>query len=325
MSEAAVVVDNLWKYFGASGLLARWAKKVPALQGIDFTLERGELAALVGESGSGKTTLGRCLLGLVPFEEGRVTVNGFDMKALKGREEKKFRMTAQMVFQNPYASLNPAFKVRDALVEAVKTHFPQATRQHAREEVEKLARLVQLPSQRLDEFPTSLSGGEKRRVVFARALATRPSFVVTDEPVSGLDQPIQTQLLDLLRQIHERQKSTMIFISHDLRLVKFLATRVLVLLHGRIVEDAPASSFFREGPGHPYSKELLKSAYDPRPNLTIQNHRKAPERWKTGCSFRHRCQVGGRGNSLCADEIPMLVEVSPGHRIACHLCSPCHE
>ncbi|TLN16516.1 ABC transporter ATP-binding protein, partial [bacterium] len=186
---SAVVVENLWKYFGASGLLSRWSNKVPALQGINFTLAEGELAALVGESGSGKTTLGRCLLGLVPFETGRVEVNGFEVGNMTRGQEKEFRMSAQMVFQNPYASLNPAFKVRDALLEAVRTHYKQATKARALEEVEKLARLVQLPLQRLEEFPTSLSGGEKRRVVFARALATRPKFVVTDEPVSGLDQP----------------------------------------------------------------------------------------------------------------------------------------
>ncbi len=322
MMDGTVKVENLWKSFGGSGLLDRWSKKVPALQGVEFSLEPGELAALVGESGSGKTTLGRCLMGLLEFEKGKVIVNGYDVSNLSSREEKAFRLSAQMVFQNPYASLNPAFKVRDALTEAVKIHDPSASNAKAREEVEKLARLVQLPPQRLNEFPTSLSGGEKRRVIFGRALVTRPKFVVTDEPVSGLDQPIQTQLLDLLRQIHERQHTTMVFISHDLRLVRYLASRVIVLLHGRIVEDAPASKFFNGGAVHPYARELIESAFDPMATLdTHSGIRTAPARDSSGCSFRHRCHKGSvEEDSPCATMVPSMVEIEGGHKVACHNC-----
>jgi oligopeptide/dipeptide ABC transporter ATP-binding protein len=313
--DGTVSVSNLWKSFGGSGFFTRWGRKVPALQGVSFELGSGELAALVGESGSGKTTLGRCLMGLVRFEQGEVRVNGYDVAALRRADERTFRMGAQMVFQNPYASLDPAFRVRQALAEAVRVHGQPENAARTEEEVEKLAHLVRLPLERLSEYPTSLSGGERRRVVFARALATKPRFVVTDEPVSGLDQPIQTQLLDLLRRIHERQESTMLFISHDLRLVRFLATRVMVLLRGRIVEDAPAEVFFA-GPRHPYSRQLLTSAFEPDRALSRLEARKRPPVGEAGCYFRHRC---GGGTEMCHNENPPLSDVGPCHRVACHL------
>ncbi|PLX42280.1 MAG: peptide ABC transporter ATP-binding protein [Deltaproteobacteria bacterium] len=320
MTAGRVFVEGLYKSFGSSGLLAKWEKRVLVLKGINFELAPGELAALVGESGSGKTTIGRCLMGLLPIDKGTVRVNGYNVDELRGREDKAFRLSAQMVFQNPYASLNPAFRGRDALLEAVRIHDRSISRHVARKEVEKLAKIVQLPLQRLDEFPTSLSGGEKRRVIFARALATNPSFIVTDEPVSGLDQPIQTQLLDLLRQIHEKQRTTMVFISHDLRLVRYISTRVLVLLHGRIVEDAPAELFFgAEGPSHPYSQELLASAFNPYPMLKDSRVRKPPAGGERGCSFRHRCKFAQRGSEgKCDNIIPELKAVSEKHKVACH-------
>jgi oligopeptide/dipeptide ABC transporter ATP-binding protein len=319
--QATVSVKGLYKSFGESQFFGRFKSSVPALEGIDFELFPGEMAALVGESGSGKTTLGRCILGLVPFEKGEVRVNGFDVGELKRKDEKEFRMSAQMVFQNPYASLNPAFKARDALVEAIRIHTPSISKADAVVEVEKLAKLVQLPVERLGEYPPSLSGGERRRVVFARALATNPKFVVTDEPVSGLDQPIQAQLLDLLRRIHQKQGSTMLFISHDLRLVRFLSTRVLVLHRGRIVEDAKAENFFGKGPSHPYSIELLESAFRSEGEQFPQVQKPPPERGSGGCSFRNRCNYAFiEQDSSCATRTPPLIELSPGHRVACHWC-----
>jgi oligopeptide/dipeptide ABC transporter ATP-binding protein len=319
--EATVSVKGLYKAFRASQFFGRRKAPVPALEGINFELFPAEMVALVGESGSGKTTLGRCILGLVPFERGTVRVNGFNVGELTRTNEKAFRMSAQMVFQNPYASLNPAFKARAALVEAVRIHNPSITKREAQVEVEKLAKLVQLPVERLGEYPPSLSGGERRRVVFARALATNPKFVVTDEPVSGLDQPIQAQLLDLLRRIHEKQGTTMLFISHDLRLVRFLSSRVLVLHRGRIVEDATADIFFNKGPSHPYSVELLESAFKSEGQNFPHVQRPPPERGSGGCSFRNRCKYGLTGdNRSCADTTPPLLEVEAGHRVACHCC-----
>jgi oligopeptide/dipeptide ABC transporter ATP-binding protein len=316
--EGRVKVSQLCKSFGGSGLFSRWSARTPVLEEVGFTLEPGELAALVGESGSGKTTLGRCLLGLVRCDSGEINVNGVDVMKLGRGQEKAFRMTAQMVFQNPYATLNPAFRARDALVEAIRVHDPGVSRADAALEVERLAHMVQLPLDRLNEYPTSLSGGEKRRVAFARAVATKPRFVVTDEPVAGLDQPIQTQLLDLLRHIQAKQQTTMLFISHDLRLVRYLASRVIVLLRGRIVEDAPAQRFF-QGPEHPYSRELLESAFDPGRLSMPQIQRRPPERGTGGCSFRHRCELRREvASDSCATRTPELVELCDGHSVACH-------
>lgn len=317
--EGTVKVSGLSKSFKSSGFLTGRGRVVPVLRQIDFSLESGELAAVVGESGSGKTTLGRCLMGLLPFEEGEVTVNGFDVGRLGGNDEKKFRMKAQMVFQNPYSSLNPAFRAREAVLEAIRVHNGNISRADAENEVERLAAMVQLPVERLMEFPPQLSGGEKRRVVFARSLATSPSFVVTDEPLSGLDQPIQAQLLEILKKIHERQKTTMLFISHDLKLVRFLATRVIVMHRGRIVEDSPSEVFFGRSSHHPFSEELLASAFEQEVLTGADNPVKPPERGPEGCSFRHRCPLRLAGpDSPCDKATPMLVNVESNHRIACH-------
>lgn len=317
--DGDVKVQGLWKSFGGSDFLRPWGHRIPALEGLTLHLGKGELAALVGESGSGKTTLGRCLLGLVPFDSGDVEVNGFTVGRMSRQEERAFRMSAQMVFQNPYSSLNPAFRAKESLIEAVRVHDRSMTRAMALDAIAHLADLVQLPLDRLEEFPPSLSGGEKRRLVFARALATKPKFIVTDEPVSGLDQPIQAQLLDLLRGIQRRQDSTMLFISHDLRLVRYVATRVIVLHRGRILEDAPAEIFFQR-PSHPYSQELLESAFYPLETQVSKARSGPPDRGAAGCSFRNRCpyaELGEKGR--CGSVTPELLDVGGGHRVACHL------
>lgn len=316
----SVRVRGLTKVFTTKGFLGRPSKSAQVLKELSFDIEKGELAALVGESGSGKTTLGRVLLGLVPFDSGEVSVNGFSVDKLTRADEKSFRMSAQMVFQNPYASLDPAFSVRDALLEAVRVHNGGFGRARCEEEVQKLAEVVHLPLERLSDFPPHLSGGEKRRVVFARALATNPSFIVTDEPVSGLDQPIQAQLLELLKRIHLRQRTTMLFISHDLRLVRYIATRVIVMHRGRIVEDAPTARFFGEGPRHPYSRELLESAFTTDPESLVSKGMIHAEPGLGGCSFRHRCPLAVSCDAeVCRTRVPPVRKVGESHRVACHL------
>jgi oligopeptide/dipeptide ABC transporter ATP-binding protein len=318
-----VHVEGLAKRFDSTHPWMRFRAKSTgyAVERIGLTFGEGEFVALVGESGSGKTTLGRCLLGLVPFEAEVARVCGFDVRNLRKDQERAFRLKAQMIFQNPYASLDPAFRVRASLVEALQVHDPGMNAARAHQEVERLAEMVQLPPERLLDYPPSLSGGEKRRVVFARAMATRPRFIVTDEPLSGLDQPIQAQLVELLKKIHERQNSTFLFISHDLRLSRTLATRVIVMLRGRIVEDAPADRFFGRGPKHPYSQELLESAFAPELSPLRIPHRKPPSRGEGGCQFRHRCALAAvEEASPCVTMAPELLEMGPGHRVACHWC-----
>ncbi len=286
------------------------------LRGVGFSLRPGEFAALVGESGSGKTTLGRCLLALVRFDRGTIRVGPFDVARLGPFRRRRFARTAQMVFQNPYAALNPGLRVDRILAEAVRIH--QGSRR-VTDELERLASLVQLPLERLREYPSRLSGGERRRVAFARALATRPGFVVADEPVSGLDAPLQVQLLELIRRIHARRRITFLLITHDLRAVRAAASRVLVLYRGVLLEDAPSALFFGPGgPLHPYSRELVSCAFDPpgtrRPGTPPQAP--PPER---GCPFLRRCPLARiEPHAPCATITPPLRAVAPGHRVACH-------
>ena len=318
MNEVMVDVSGLRKVFRRSGLWGRRRENAPALDGVNFRLEEGDFAALVGESGSGKTTLGRCLMGLLPFQAEELRVAGFDVGKLGRRDRKAFHREAQMVFQNPYASLDPAFRVRTILGEAVRVHR-ELSRRELDDEVERVARRVQLPLERLEEFPSSLSGGERRRVAFARTLATRARFVVTDEPVAGLDPPIQVQLLELMRRVHARRGITFLLISHDLRTVRTLATRVLVLYRGCIAEDAPADRFFAGEACHPYSRELLESASAAERHLQRQDAGPSEPREPGGCAFRHRC---GRADvdtgGPCATMTPPVRQLAPNHRVTCH-------
>lgn len=318
MSEPVVHVEGLAKRFRAGPRLFGPETSRTALDGVSFALEHREFAALVGESGSGKTTLGRCLLGLLPFDEGRASVNGFDVGTLRRRDQRAFRKAAQMIFQNPYSSLNPGLRVRTILAEAVRVHRRPGGLDAA-EEVRRLCRLVALSPDRLAEYPSHLSGGEKRRVGFARALATNPRLIVADEPVSGLDLPIQVQLLELLRHLHARGDTTFLFISHDLRVVRYLATRVLVLYRGRLVEDAPATVFFAGGARHPYSLELLQSAFRPETVLGAGDSWPAIPFTTGGCSFRHRCpRAFVAPTGPCATMPPASARVGQAHTAACH-------
>lgn len=293
-------------------------RSAPVLKGIDFCVKEGEFVGLVGESGSGKTTLGRCLLGLLPFDSGEIKVAGFDLKTINRRDRRAFCREAQMIFQNPYASLNPAVRVRATVAEAVRIH-QNLPRDKMKEEVEKLTRLVLLSPEKLMEFPAKLSGGERRRVAFARAIATRPKFIVADEPVSGLDPPIQVQLIDLLRRIHLRRHISFFLITHDLRAVKSLVGRVLVMYRGRIVEDAGADRFFFGGARHPYSLELLESAFATQKRLLNQDKLGMTAARPGGCAFRHRClKAAADESSPCAKINPPLRTINNGHRVACH-------
>ncbi len=319
MNAPAVEVAGLRKVFHPAGLWGGGGNRVQALDDVGFRLEQGEFAALVGESGSGKTTLGRVLLGLLPFDAGFVRVVGQDVGRMQRGERKMFRRRAQMVFQSPYASLNPALRVRSTLAEAVRVHQEDLDRPGVTAEVERLAELVRLPRARLDEFPTRLSGGERRRVGFGRAMATRPEFVVTDEPVAGLDPPIQAQLLELLQRIHQRREITFLLISHDLRVVRTLATRVVVLFRGRVLENAPARAFFTGEARHPYSQDLLLSAFDAA--TCMHNHRGVVRQSLAlgGCPYRPRCPIADiDADAPCATIPPLLRAAGAEHWVACH-------
>jgi len=258
-SEPLITVNNLCTWFG------RGASTVKAVDGVSFDVRRGEVLGLVGESGSGKSTIGRSLLRLVPVTSGTVVFDGIDITALEGRELSSLRRRMQFIFQDPFASLNPRMTVYDTLAEPLLLHG-MATRHTVAEQVLRLMDDVGLARVFVRKYPHEFSGGQRQRIAIGRALATRPEFVVADEPVSALDVTIQAQILDLLRDLGREYGLTLLFISHDLAVVRQLADRIVVLHRGKIVEQAPAETLFAE-PQHAYTRELLQAIPGTRKKL----------------------------------------------------------
>jgi oligopeptide/dipeptide ABC transporter ATP-binding protein len=319
-----IETSGLAKHYAASrglGEVLRGARRVVrAVDGVAFSLRRGESAGLVGESGSGKTTVARLLLKLTPPSAGRIAFEGEELSKLDRAGTLRFRQRAQLVFQNPYEALNPRFSVRRALTEPLQnTHVDRA--EHAARIGEAL-RLVGLQDQlhHLDSLPHQLSGGQLQRVVLARALVLKPSFLVADEPVSMLDVSVRAGILNLLRDLRQRLGLTAFYISHDLTLVRYVCERVLVMYLGKVVEDGPTGEVITR-PAHPYTQALIKAV--PRPR-TEQSRDKLPilgaigdaANPPSGCRLRDRCPYAF---ARCAEEEPPLREVAPGHRAACHL------
>ncbi|HEX2571568.1 MAG TPA: dipeptide/oligopeptide/nickel ABC transporter ATP-binding protein, partial [Polyangia bacterium] len=240
-----VTVEGLVKHFAAGGWGWRRARQgqrvIRAVDGVDLVLARGEILGLVGESGCGKSTLGRAVLRLIEPTSGRVTIDGVDVTALGRAELRRFRKQAQMIFQDPYASLNPRMRIGTILGEPLTIHGLVEGRAEARREVGRLLERVQLRPELADRFPHELSGGQRQRVGIARALAVRPRFIVADEPVSALDVSIQAQIINLLRALQAEEQLTYLFVSHDLKVVRHLCDRVAVMYLGRIVEELPST------------------------------------------------------------------------------------
>ena len=323
MSGALLEVDHLVKHFPVGGgVFSRAAGVVRAIDGVSFTLKRGETLGLVGESGCGKTTTGRCILQLERPTSGRILFDGVDLAAIDQAALRAVRRRVQVIFQDPYSSLNPRMTVGQILAEPIKVHGIIRSRSGRDARVRELLEQVGLAAQHARRYPHQLSGGQRQRVGIARALAMEPALIICDEPVSALDVSIQAQIINLLEDLQRRLGLTYLFIAHDLSVVRHISDRVAVMYLGRIVELADRAALYEE-PLHPYTRALLSAVPIPDPALEAQRERTvlrgevpSPLNPPSGCVFHPRCPIAV---DRCTAEIPPLREIKPGHWAACHL------
>jgi oligopeptide/dipeptide ABC transporter ATP-binding protein len=315
--SALVQANDLTMEFGWPSLLAPRRRPVRAVAGVDLRIARGEALGLVGESGSGKSTIGRLLLRLLRPTGGTVRFDGADITALDRAALRPLRRRMQMVFQDPFGSLNPRMTVGAAIADGMLLHRI-APRDEARERVAALLARVGLPPEAAARPPRALSGGQRQRVAIARALAVEPDFLVADEPVSALDVSVGAEILALLRELRAERGLALLFVSHDLGAVRALCDRVAVLYLGRVMEEAPADALFRD-PRHPYTRALL-SASPSRPGrargprIMLAGEIPSPAAPPSGCVFRTRCP---HALPACADQVPALREWAQGRHAAC--------
>jgi oligopeptide transport system ATP-binding protein len=316
-----VQVRDLYKYFPIhAGVFSRHVGDVKAVDGIDFSIRAGDTLGLVGESGSGKTTAGRVVLRLLPATKGEVIFDGRSVHELGREEVRKLRKEMQIIFQDPYASLNPRMTVGDIVGEPLRIH-KLATGKEAETRVQELLRLVGLQPYHANRYPHEFSGGQRQRIGIARALAVSPKFIVADEPVSALDVSIQAQVINLLQDLQAQFGLTYLFIAHDLSVVRHISTRVAVMYVGKIVEIADRDALY-DNPLHPYTQALLSAI--PIPDPAVESRRKriiltgdipSPVNPPSGCRFHTRCPVAF---DRCKVEVPPLKSYGPGHVAACH-------
>ena len=329
MADPLVQVEGLWRRFDVS---KPWLNRViereapqflTAVADVSFGIGKGETFALVGESGSGKSTIARMIVGLIGASEGRILFDGRDMTGMPPAELRGLRRRFQMIFQDPFASLNPRWRVGDIIAEPMRT-FGLATGPDAAVEVGRLLETVGLSTKDAEKFPHEFSGGQRQRIAIARALSSRPEFIVCDEPTSALDVSVQAQILNLMRDLQDEFGLTYLFISHDLSVVRHMATRIGVLYLGRLVETAEAKALFR-APQHPYTRMLL----DAVPDIALSGRRRKPVSGEipnpisppSGCAFHPRCPLV---TEACKQAIPMPRPTDTG-TAACIAVAPAAE
>jgi oligopeptide/dipeptide ABC transporter ATP-binding protein len=311
-------VNNLKKYFPIrGGILSRVVANVKAVEDVSLTVKRGEVVGLVGESGSGKTTAGRAILRLIEPTSGEVKFEGTDITKISKGQMREYRKEMQIIFQDPFASLNPRMTVGDIVGEAMVIH-KLARGKDKEEKVASLLEKVGLSPNHIRRYPHEFSGGQRQRIGIARALAVDPKLIVADEPVSALDVSIQAQVVNLLQDLKEELGLTLLFIAHDLAVVEYISDKVVVMYLGRVMEIAPAKELYRN-PIHPYTQALLSAVPIPDPmikreRVILQGDIPSPINPPSGCVFRTRCPIAVKE---CADVVPPLEEVSPGHFKAC--------
>src|SRR5690554_2019278 len=324
MSDSAGVllnVENLTKRFAIDAGLFRKPAILTAVDDVSFTVNRGETLGIVGESGCGKSTLGRCILQLIEPDEGRVVWLGRDLTEFSKDEMRKARQDLQIIFQDPLASLNPRMTVGEIIADPLRTLRPDMNAEARRKRVREMMDAVGLVPQMANRYPHEFSGGQAQRIGIARALVTEPKLILCDEPVSALDVSIQAQILNLLADLKEQFGLTLIFISHDLSVVRHVSDRILVLYLGRIVELASGDEIY-EDPKHPYTRALLTAVPIPDPKLArlrnidaLKGEIPSPINPPSGCTFRTRCRFA---KPYCAEKRPPLEIIENGRLVACH-------
>jgi len=320
VSETLLSVKDLRKHFALKGgVFARNVEKVHAVDGVSFDIGKGETLGLVGESGCGKSTTGRCILRLIEPSGGEVLFQGADVTRMKGADLQALRRDMQIIFQDPFASLNPRHTVGAIIGEALQIHNLAPNRRAREERVAELLETVGLPAAHMRRFPHEFSGGQRQRIGIARALAVEPKLVICDEPVSALDVSIQAQVINLLEDLQEKFGLTYLFIAHDLSVVEHISTRVAVMYLGRVVEIAPSRDLY-DHPLHPYTEALLSAVPIPDPTvkrkrIMLQGDVPSPIHPPSGCHFHTRCPIA---KPDCSQRDPLLRESAPGHWVACH-------
>jgi oligopeptide transport system ATP-binding protein len=322
MSDTELLrVENLGKSFSISAGLFSGPLRLRALQNISFSVRKGETLGIVGESGCGKSTLGRCILQLLSPDEGRVMWLGEDITRLPAEAMRKRRRDLQIIFQDPLASLNPRLTVGEIIADPLKTLMPELKAAERRARVLRIMEAVGLLPEMINRYPHEFSGGQAQRIGIARALVTEPKLIVCDEPVSALDVSIQAQILNLLADLKEEFELTLIFISHNLSVVRHVSDRILVLYLGRMVELADGDTLYAE-PQHPYTKALLTAVPIPDPKRArlrdidpLEGEIPSPINPPSGCTFRTRCRYA---IGVCAERRPPLEQTEAGGLVACH-------
>jgi len=315
MSDILLEVKDLVKYFDTP------AGKLHAVDGLTFKLERGKTLGVVGESGCGKSTTGRAILRLHEPTSGQVIFEGRDITKISLKEMQKLRSEMQIIFQDPFASLNPRKTVSEIIGEPLRLHKVYKTKKEQEARVLELMELVGLSERLVNTYPHELDGGRRQRIGIARALAMRPKFIVCDEPVSALDVSIQAQILNLLKKLQKDFGLTYMFITHDLSVVNYFSDEIIVMYLGKVVEHATSVDLFAH-PTHPYTKALLSaipipSIHKKQERILLKGEITSPINPKPGCRFAPRCEYA---KQCCFEKSPELVENEPGHYVACHFC-----